>query len=125
MREIKFRAWDKQFKKWVNPKIVCKWAIYSLENQSSITHEITQFTGLKDKNDKEIYEGDIVQYDSTAPLSYTRPQVVIWSDLHAGFVVEAKGVGRTSCIGAYKWEIIGNVFENPNYYNKSASMAQS
>lgn len=58
MREIKFRAWDKQFKKWVPKEIVDLWSINSME--SGVAHEIMQYTGLKDKNGKEIYEGDQV-----------------------------------------------------------------
>jgi uncharacterized phage protein (TIGR01671 family) len=130
-REIKFRAWDKRKKEWVSVgfHILGETTLfglietYCLENrekgESSLERmndiEITEFTGLLDRNGKEIYEGDIlipfskgvgpmiVYYESGAfccKHKYNR-----WGLLSRLFDPDIQKL--------YAVHIIGNVFENP------------
>ena len=117
MREIKFRAWLKEERKMVNVETLFI-GINRLCFGNSKTEdlffrdfeevELMQYTGLKDKNGKEIYEGDIYHVGDKN-IRY----LVVWFD--SGF--EGKQLRSTSYAGLKSWakdiEILGNIYENP------------
>lgn len=129
MRTIKFRAWDgkEMFNINVLALAECGWSCdkgrgVSIPYQPSI--EVMQFTGLLDKNGKEIFEGDIIlahEKGKNYPLNY----IVVFSETQLGF--RLRWVGRTKSQedsrGFYdqliseskheKFEVIGNVHETP------------
>lgn len=97
MKEIKFRAWDKLS----NPprmldSIEC--GGFAIEDLTTCELEIMQYTGLKDKNGKEIYEGDIYKYKSEIDV-FNSIEDFYFDELIEYRVTEG--------------EIIGNKFENP------------
>lgn len=112
MREIKFRAWDGEKMltdiaiiegKVVPRGYVATWWANTLENAM-------QYTGLKDKNGKEIFEGDILQV--THPINNLFDGIfeVRIHETSMNYVVGEFNLGA----GAYRFgEVIGNIYENP------------
>ena len=111
MREIKFRAWDK---KWKEMFPCC---FFNGELPNII---LMQYTGLKDKNKKEIYEGDLIQVSDIGIAEVVYGFHITskddWSVEHGtmGFTLKWIGTDDHSELQSSKdLEIIGNIYENP------------
>jgi uncharacterized phage protein (TIGR01671 family) len=125
MREKKVRAWDKVTEIYLySDRFPSMWQFYKeLENRGIRHFETEDYTGRKDKNGKEIYEGDVVSYKAG---SLNIKALVGWCDFNLCFALnpdaEDKGIPEqyhtmhppfTNC-----YEIIGNIYENPELLEK-------
>ena len=107
MREIKFRMWngERMFEEeelYIYPMSLLN--SYTLYEKGC---RFMQYTGLKDINGKEIYEGDIVkhkQYVYFSQLTHYTGEVHI--GIHAGVMVGYDSIGKDV-------EVIGNIYDNP------------
>jgi len=109
MREIKFRVWNKNRNMFIidgmTPKEIQDDATQSMQLPMMTNEDCVwqQYTGLKDKNGIEIYEGDVIEYCISEPetATVTFEHGVFWGNYPLYEVVEEK----------YFCKVIGNIFE--------------
>lgn len=120
MRKLKFRAWDKEKNIMVyedtyvcdmtitfGGRVFCHDSYYGIRDSN---FDLMQYTGLKDKQGKEIYEGDIVKHS----IYQAGPFKVIYTPDNTGYDltngITSMHLGR---LCEPDLEVIGNIYENP------------
>lgn len=128
-REIKFRVWDYPNKQFIPTdkyeicfseknrlafaRMISNWENYREgEYAYEPNQRLNQYTGLKDINGKEIYEGDILKY-----LHYPQPAHVFWVTPETGY--DFCGWHCKYFYPTSDCEIIGNIYENPELLDES------
>lgn len=125
MREIKFRAWDKTDKimhRTFRPACHCQYDFFQFNLAVDVFDGrpdnmiLMQYTGLKDKNGVEIYEGDVVNIDGGG-----KPNISSVYFANGCFCLD---MNETPCELKYyidmpfcQAEVIGNIYENPELIN--------
>lgn len=130
MRDIKFRVWDKETKHMhicgedvhdtINFEIETNRAYYyNLQNGCGSLREdsdyvLMQYTGLKDKNGKEIYEGDIIKICAEG-LGGEAIGKIVYDEYDLAFVLRNEVEELSECLwyAEQQLEVIGNIYDNP------------
>ena len=106
MKDLKFRAWDG--KKMIDDVIPASETsiieFFEYEWQETEVEAVEQYTGLKDKNGKEIFEGDLVAYEKNNIASVRFE--------YGGFYPFLEPYNDFGCPSGKEVEIIGNIHES-------------
>ena len=133
MREIKFRGWERELQMMVYDTELGGWifeydgnpvrAVNQMINEEDYFYDLMQYTGLKDKNGVEIYEGDILSTD------LSRPYLIV-EFRNGAFMYQCHDGGRNYFdfmepanerlkSNTKYHEVIGNIYENPELLERS------
>lgn len=111
MREIKFRTWIKSVNAMSDWDTILKEC-----DRFSLLHdpnfELMQFTGLKDKNDKEIFEGDVIKMWPTDEPDIVEVAIIDFVDGAFCATFDDEGTDSELLVDLKPLEIIGNIYEN-------------
>jgi uncharacterized phage protein (TIGR01671 family) len=106
-REIKFKLYNKHVNRQVSAP-ACYYMSVNDDGSMAVMNNIAvcQFTGLTDKNGKEIYEGDVLSVDNYKVLiKFIGGQFVGYNSNYA--------ITETQNRNWLQWTVIGNIYENP------------
>lgn len=129
-REIKFRAWDKRMSRMLQNAMPMRGSIWwnngDCFDGCGKEYDVMQFTGIKDANGNEIYEGDVVktfwQHDGHINRDYEVIGAVGYHEGMAQFLITNDAKDQWCPFYSFEREeyfpdytvVIGNIYENPD-----------
>ena len=120
MREIRFRIWDEENKVMIYPDSLIWFGNESCQYNGDMGYILQQYTGMQDKDGRDIYEGDVVELERGLSdyyyvvewvfagfqlVTYKKPESTvrgISDGINQGYFEDSDGV-----------KVIGNIYENP------------
>lgn len=119
-RKIKFRIWDDYDKKMIHWNELLEKNLANIFTIPSYNKWLMQYTGIHDKNGKEIYEEDVVKItNKNSKVIPIKPLIaqIVWSEEYLAYILITTSVKDAfENLGDYidyDIEVIGNVFDNP------------
>ncbi len=121
MSELKFRAWDKDTAKYTDGVgelyvdiLEVGTKTYCIEQMCPGRYILEQYTGLKDKNGKEIYEGDVVRVVRSYGYGFLPKGAKAKIEFdEKELCYKLRGQGEFRLTAKKELEVIGNIHENP------------
>jgi uncharacterized phage protein (TIGR01671 family) len=123
-REIRFRAWDKEKHRMLDWTAINTWTFGNLlADSKNGLKPLMQYTGLKDVEGKEIYEGDIVKWGDHCVECHENPVRIAEVRFAPDIQFDVRNVDYIFKFGRFAYqdtdkhlEIIGNVYEHPHLF---------
>lgn len=114
IRELKFRSWDGRYFSYLDLRTDDDMEFRHFYSNIDIDSPIEQYTGLKDENGKEIYEGDIVRHGKTIlEIKFDEIKDSDFTYYYLGWIMECDTYTDSLCEYNNAVEVIGNIHENP------------
>jgi uncharacterized phage protein (TIGR01671 family) len=118
MRTVEYRVWDLVEEKMMYENDIDNYCVNTGEDGYFHVLKVgrfvpQQYTGLKDRNGKKIYEGDIIQFSKNSNSiwkAYFNTELGFWGVENVG---KDYGVSLSELYQWGHWEVIGNIYNNP------------
>jgi len=120
-RIIKFRVWDKTNKRWEDEGVLLRASNGTVASNQPELYDVQQFTGFKDENGKDVFEGDIIE---TIEETISKGNLIISGEIiydDGSWLVDFAMFGVARELSSFTdlgIEVIGNVWENPELLDK-------